>query len=302
MQAADADYYRLLGISSNATADEIAAAYRRCARQHHPDKGGDSRIMQQLNRAKDRLTDPQLRAAYDAARSDEDLEADLAARGDDVPRLPAGHSCADIFRGMLRDLERTTADPGFRLVDPRQAVRSKAAELNRTRLGWLKVGESVEYRGRARPAIVKAIHTDDPSTLYCTISFGGAERQTTADRLCKLGGRFSGRSCVSRANSAEELSHVLRVSHVPAELDGALALQVGVEQDGHVHVLITDGVSRLLDPFYPQVRVPVASVTSFADALEESLVSAASPAPFRPTNRRARPPHPDARATVGVCV
>ena len=31
------DYYKILGLTKNATADEIKKAYRKLARQHHPD-------------------------------------------------------------------------------------------------------------------------------------------------------------------------------------------------------------------------------------------------------------------------
>jgi DnaJ-class molecular chaperone len=36
------DPYQILGIKKGAGADEIRSAYKRMARTHHPDKGGDS--------------------------------------------------------------------------------------------------------------------------------------------------------------------------------------------------------------------------------------------------------------------
>lgn len=33
--------YSILGLTPNATEEEIKGAYRRLAAQHHPDKGGD---------------------------------------------------------------------------------------------------------------------------------------------------------------------------------------------------------------------------------------------------------------------
>ena len=35
------DPYQTLGVDKNATADDIKSAYRKLAKQHHPDLGGD---------------------------------------------------------------------------------------------------------------------------------------------------------------------------------------------------------------------------------------------------------------------
>ena len=39
--ASKPDYYKTLGVSKDATADEIKKAFRKLAREHHPDAGGD---------------------------------------------------------------------------------------------------------------------------------------------------------------------------------------------------------------------------------------------------------------------
>ncbi len=43
--------YRILGVSSSASWDEIQQAYRRKAKVHHPDRGGDEDAMRALNEA-----------------------------------------------------------------------------------------------------------------------------------------------------------------------------------------------------------------------------------------------------------
>jgi hypothetical protein len=65
--SAVADLYEVLQVHRRAEADVIRAAYRTLARKYHPDLGGDQRRMTALNEAWAILSDPRLRAAYDAA-------------------------------------------------------------------------------------------------------------------------------------------------------------------------------------------------------------------------------------------
>jgi hypothetical protein len=62
------DYYRVLGVPENATADDLDRAYRGAARKRHPDGGGSEEEMKSLNEAHDILSDPETRRAYDAER------------------------------------------------------------------------------------------------------------------------------------------------------------------------------------------------------------------------------------------
>ena len=64
------DYYKILGVGRSASAAEIKSAYRRLARERHPDVNGGSehaaRKFALLALAYRTLSDPQERAAYDA--------------------------------------------------------------------------------------------------------------------------------------------------------------------------------------------------------------------------------------------
>ena len=63
---ANKDYYDILGVSKNATDDEIKKAYRRLALKHHPDKeGGNEAKFKEINEAYQVLSDKQKRAQYD---------------------------------------------------------------------------------------------------------------------------------------------------------------------------------------------------------------------------------------------
>ena len=60
------DYYEILGISKNASSDEIKKAYRKAAVQHHPDKeGGDESKFKEISEAYEVLKDSQKRQRYD---------------------------------------------------------------------------------------------------------------------------------------------------------------------------------------------------------------------------------------------
>ncbi|MDN5275481.1 MAG: dnaJ [Candidatus Saccharibacteria bacterium] len=60
------DYYEVLGVSKDASADEIKKAFRRMAVKYHPDKeGGDETKFKEVNEAYDILKDAQKRQRYD---------------------------------------------------------------------------------------------------------------------------------------------------------------------------------------------------------------------------------------------
>ena len=63
------DPYKILGISHDADRHTIQVAYRRLARRHHPDFGGDQELMAVVNEAWAVLGDATRREAFDAKRS-----------------------------------------------------------------------------------------------------------------------------------------------------------------------------------------------------------------------------------------
>lgn len=58
-------HYATLGVADTATPEEVKSAYRKLAKQHHPDLGGDVAKFQQISEAYETLADADKRAHYD---------------------------------------------------------------------------------------------------------------------------------------------------------------------------------------------------------------------------------------------
>jgi curved DNA-binding protein len=86
------DYYKVLGVKRDASQPEIKRAFRKLAREHHPDlKPGDSaaeRRFKEVNEANEVLSDPEKRRKYDT----------LGANWEALSR--AGSTGADPFAGF----------------------------------------------------------------------------------------------------------------------------------------------------------------------------------------------------------
>jgi curved DNA-binding protein len=68
------DYYKILGVEKNVSQDDIKKAYRKLAREHHPDLNPNNKdahkIFQQINEANEVLSDPEKRKKYDSFGQD----------------------------------------------------------------------------------------------------------------------------------------------------------------------------------------------------------------------------------------
>ncbi len=108
------DYYKILGLSRDSTQAEVKKAYRKLARQHHPDQNQGDKAAEErfkdLNEAHAVLSDPDKRKQYDT----------LGANWEAFARAGAGAGAGGPFgagspfgRGGVRYEFRTGDGSGF---------------------------------------------------------------------------------------------------------------------------------------------------------------------------------------------
>ncbi len=114
-----ADYYDLLGVARDADPDTLKRAYRRLARQYHPDinkdPGAEDRF-KEIGRAYEVLSDPQTRARYDQFG-----EAGLGgAAGGGMPDMGDMGGFADLFETFFSGFGGAAGGGAARRRGPRQ--------------------------------------------------------------------------------------------------------------------------------------------------------------------------------------
>src|SRR5690625_4773412 len=73
------DFYSVLGLDPDADEQAVRAAYRKAAREHHPDRGGSAEQFHRIQEAWEVLGSPQSRADYDRRRGTSAASADTPA-------------------------------------------------------------------------------------------------------------------------------------------------------------------------------------------------------------------------------
>jgi DnaJ-class molecular chaperone len=114
------DYYHLLGVSSDATEDQIRKVYRRLALRHHPDRNpgdaGAEERFKEIAEAYGVLIDPAKRREYDQWRQGARLRDEAAREGSPFSReqvfedLFGDPRFNQIFQELFREFDRA----GFR--------------------------------------------------------------------------------------------------------------------------------------------------------------------------------------------
>jgi curved DNA-binding protein len=146
MPVAFRDYYESLGVSRDASPEEIRRAYRALARKHHPDvnkEAGAEDRFKEISEAYEVLRDPDKRARYDQLganwRAGQDISGDPGFggfegfggfAGDGVRFDVGGDDFSDFFSGLFSRRTRTQRSNGSVRFSQRGADQEAVLELS----------------------------------------------------------------------------------------------------------------------------------------------------------------------------
>jgi curved DNA-binding protein len=218
------DYYKILGVDRKATNEDIKKAYRRLARQYHPDlnKGADAeRRFKEINEAQEVLLDAEKRSRYDQLGPDWERYARGAPGGTGgfqwVYTTPGAggqdfSQFSDFFRTVFGDLGGVSFGGGF--GTPEEMARPRGRGNGRTR-AYAQQGEDLEheipvslaeaFRGGERTL---EIRRDDGQTKSLTVKIPAGVREGQRIRL-------AGQGAPGANGSAGDLYLRVRVSPHP---------------------------------------------------------------------------------------
>jgi DnaJ-class molecular chaperone len=136
------NYYQELGVSPEATNEEIRSAFRRKAKQAHPDRsGGSTDRMTRLNRAKTVLSDPQKRVAYDRTGQEDGPSAPDLARQALLALIMAWMDSETNSGNMIADVAETIARNRVELTKQMNAGTALVSRLKKRR-------GQIKFRGK----------------------------------------------------------------------------------------------------------------------------------------------------------
>ena len=169
------DYYEVLGVARNVSEQDLKSAYRRMAKEYHPDRNaGDKdaeRRFKEVNEAYEALKDPQKRAAYDQF-GHAAFEGGMGGRGPHGFGPDFASSMSDIFDDLFGEFmggRRGGGGAGQRT----RSGRERGADLRYN----LDITLADAYAGKTAEIIV-------PSSVSCETCSGTGAKAGSKPKVC----------------------------------------------------------------------------------------------------------------------
>jgi curved DNA-binding protein len=137
------DYYKIIGVAENATADEIKKAYRKLAREHHPDLNKDESAtdkFKEIGEAYEVLKDPAKREEYDQLRKYG------ARQGEEFRPPPGWHSKAGFSDGGYTEADAAGFSDFFESLFGHRAAGPAGGRARPGAARFALQGEDIHYR------------------------------------------------------------------------------------------------------------------------------------------------------------
>jgi len=168
--SADEDPFKVLGVSRDASQDEVKAAYRKLALKWHPDRNADNKAeaeakFKQVSKAYSIVSDPQLRENYIRFGT---AEAGFARPGAGQWRAAPGQAgmtqeeAEAIFRQMfgdkplheiIQEVEQALRQQQSQMHAEEEGLRQKASELQ-SQAAWLQQQAVMERNAQRRGMLI----------------------------------------------------------------------------------------------------------------------------------------------------
>ena len=226
------DYYERIGVSQDASQDEIRQAYLKLARKYHPDKtGGDKAALEKLkeiNAAYDTLKKPEKRKQYD-----EMLSSSFGSRpfGDGDQYQGFGGANGFGFKTSFEDLFGDLFGSG-------RPGRGPGPESGFARGADAEVLLSVSFREAASGA-TKTMRI--PTAAPCKSCGGSGAEPGTKPQACP---QCNGSGRLTRRNGAYSISQMCRACRGAGQVVGSSCKACG----GSGHVVESRTVSIAIPP------------------------------------------------------
>ena len=274
MVSGTSDFYTLLGVGRDASADEIKRAYRSKAREHHPDISDDHDAEERfkaVNEAYEVLSDPEKRDMYDRFGS-----ADPRAAGFDDP-FGGGVGAEDIFSMFFG------GGFGGRPAAPPTRGRDMGAQVVVTlEEAATGVDKEIAYtRDATCPGCAGTGAAEGGSVVTCPDCGGSGQRVTTRQTFignmrtaapcgrCSATGVTVDHPCPACGGSGRAASRESVTVHVPSGIEDGMTIRIedrgeaGMRGDDPGDLLVSVRIAphatlhRQGDDLHMRVAVPV---------------------------------------------
>lgn len=247
------DYYEVLGVSKSATDDELKKAFRKLAKQYHPDLHPDDKECEakfkEINEAYEVLSDKDKRARYDQfgfAGVDPNYGAGQAGSGG-FGGFGGFDDLGDIFESFFGGFGgggRRGANPNAPkrggdirtniIIDFMEACKGKSTTVTINRMEKCPECNGTGAEAGSTPQVCPDCHGTGSVTVTQRTPFGAMQSSQVCSR-CKGKGKIVDKPCKKCAGNGRVRNSVKRDIDIPAGIDDGQTMRVAGAGDSGIN-------------------------------------------------------------------